>query len=524
MTDEVTDSNEKDGKTWLRRTLSKLLKREKRGDVIAAYVGEGARDVVIGKNIIKIGTLVIPTVPVLAILFVVVSALIFVAVNFLGPTKMDARFNVAVAEVGEMDAEGRMHRSEDGQLISKWMFDELVAANEKYEDSAVEIWHDSLSLLEKRVKLGMVSSKTPEDRAKAASELASKVDADVVIYGHLTPPESPAEFVLEFYVKPRVRGEANVTIGRYQLGEPIPIPENFDRTDTLAKEALGTRVANRAGALFWLLLGLREDLLGRSEEALAVFRQAEAELTHWKEQGEGKETLYFFIGRSALFLGRYEEAEEALERALQINPTYARAQIVLAGVDFRRVVSFLQSHDEEHPLQTEDMEQAINDVERAIDKYQKGLELAQESHEPLIEIIARLALASAYRLEGQGYFWLQDGVKANRFFELAIEEINPVLEPLADAKQHRILAQAYLYLGAAYTQQAEILRKQEDVAGSRALYEKARAAYAGCIGQGEKAPEDEFLQLDVIADAEQGCQHWDKVVEEILLTLEGGQK
>ena len=129
MTDETTDSSQKkDGKTWLRRTLSDLLKRGKRGDVVAAYVGEGAHDVVIGKNIIKIGTLVIPTAPVLAILFVVVSALIFVAVNFLGPTKMGARFNVAVAEVGEMDAEGRTHRSEDGELLSKWIFDELVAA------------------------------------------------------------------------------------------------------------------------------------------------------------------------------------------------------------------------------------------------------------------------------------------------------------------------------------------------------------------------------------------------------------
>jgi tetratricopeptide (TPR) repeat protein len=520
MTDETTGSSEKDGPTWLRRTLSNLLKREKRGDVVAAYVGEGARDVVIGKNIIKIGTLVIPTVPVLAILFVVVSALIFVAVNFLGPTKMDARFNVAVAEVGEIDAEGQMHRSEDGQLLSKWIFDELVAANGKYEDSGVEIWHDSMSLLEKRVKLGMVSGKTPEDRAKAASELASRVDADVVIYGHLTPPKSPAEFVLEFYVKPRVRGEANVTIGRYQLGEPIIIPENFDRTDTLAKEALGTRVANRASALFWLLLGLREDLLGRSEEALAIFRQAEEELTHWKEQGEGKETLYFFIGRSALFLGRYEEAEEALKKALQINPTYARAQIVLGSVDFRRVQSLLHP-PEERPLQPGDVERALNDVEQAIDKYQKGLELAQEYHEPLIEIIARLALASAYRLEGEAYFWLQNDVEANRFFELAVEEISPVLEPLADAEQYRILAQAYLSLGAAYTQQAEILRRQEDVTGSRALYEKARAAYAGCIEQEKKAPEDDILRSAIIAES---CRPWDKFAEEALLTLEGGQE
>jgi tetratricopeptide (TPR) repeat protein len=519
MTDETTGSNEKNGKTWPRRTLSDLLKRGKRGDIVAAYVGEGARDVVIGKNIIKIGTLVIPTVPVLAILFVVVSALIFVAVNFLGPAKMDARFNVAVAQVGEVDAEGRMHRSEDGKLLSKWIFDELMAANEKYENSGVEIWHDSLSLLEKRVKLGMVSGQTPEARAEAASELASKVDADVVIYGHLTPHESPAQFVLEFYVKPRVRGEANVTIGRYQLGEPIPIPESF-RTDTLAKEALGTRVANRAGALFWLLLGLREDLLGRSEEALAIFRQTEEELTHWKEQGEGKETLYFFIGRSALFLERYEEAEEALEKALSSNPTHARAHIVLGSVDFRRVQGLLLSH-EKQPLEPQELEQAIIRVEQTIEHYQKGVELAQESHEPLIEIIGRLALASAYRFQGQVHFLLQDSVEANHFFDLAIEEVNQVLDPLTEAKQYRILAQAYQNLGAAYTQQAQVLQIQGDVAGSRTRFEAARAAYAGCVEQGEKAPEDEILQLDVIADAEQGCQHWDEVVEEILLTLEG---
>lgn len=520
MTDEATSSSEKqDGKSWLRRTLSDLLKREKRGDVVAAYVGEGARDVVIGKNIIKIGTLVIPTAPVLAILFVVVSALIFAAVNFLGPTKMGARFNVAVAEVGEMDAEGRMHRSEDGQLLSKWIFDELVAANGKYEDSGVEIWHDSLSLLEKRVKLGMVSGKTPEDRAEAASELASKVDADVVIYGHLTPHESPAEFVLEFYVKPRVRGEANVTIGRYQLGDPIIIPENFDRTDTLAKEALGTRVANRASALFWLLLGLREDLLGLPEEALAVFQQAEEGLTRWKEQDEGKEILYFFRGRELLFLKRDVEAEEALEKALQSNPRYARAHIVLGSVYFLRAQNLLLAA--EQPLEPEDLERVNSNLEQAINNYQKGLELAEESQEPLMEIIARLALAMSYYRQGDTYFVLGDDVEANRFFNVAIEEINLVLDPLADEEQYRLLAQAYQSLGVAYSQKAEILRSQGDVTGSKTLFEKARTAYASCMDQEKRAPHDAILKEEIIMGL---CQPYDKDAEEALLELEGGQE
>jgi tetratricopeptide (TPR) repeat protein len=164
------------------------------------------------------------------------------------------------------------------------------------------------------------------------------------------------------------------------------------------------------------------------------------------------------------------------------------------------------------------VEQAVLDVERAIDGYQRGLEFAQEARDPLVVNIAHLALASAYRLEGEIYFWLQNDAEADHFFSLAIEQIIPVLTPLAEAGQYRILAQAYLSLGAAYTQQAEILRRQGDLAGGKALYEKARAAYAGCIEQEGNAPEDDILRSAIIAES---CKPWDKFATEALLALEG---
>lgn len=536
--DRADKPEKRDGRGWIRRTLDDLRGRGEDGDVIVGYVEEGAdrvaigkdivqsdgdaragageRRIAIGKNIIQIGTLVVPTVPVLAVLGVVVSALIFGAVNFMGPAKMPGDFNIAVAEIGELDAQGRVRPSEDGALLSRWMFNELVAANEAYGDSNLVIWHDSLSLLDKRVKLGTISGQKPKDRADAAADLAERVGADVVVYGHLTPPSSPADLVMEFNVRPSMRAEANVTIGRYQLGQPIPVPEPFDATDTLAKEALSSRVTGRAEALFWLLLGLRDDLLGRSQQALATFRQAEAELEVWREEpGGGSEILYFFIGRSALFLGEYEEAEAALQEALRIDPTYARAKIVLAGVDFRRVQDLLHPPDG-RAFQAEDVEPALAGVERAILVYQEGLELARESPEPLVEMIARLALASAYRMKGEIYFWLQEDAEANRFFERAIEEIQVVLVPLEEAEQVRILAQAHLYLGAAYTQQAEIARKEGRVEDSRALYEKAQAAYATCVAQEREAPNDDILRERIIADS---CQPWGDYVEEVLLTL-----
>jgi len=520
---QPVNPEEKDGKSWLRRVLPQFLRERGRGDVIAGSVGAGARGVAVGKNIIQIGTVVIPTVPVLILLLVVLAGTGLVAAKtFLGPTQMSGRFNVALADVGELDADGRMHGSALSQLFSGWMIDELVAANQKYVFSnRVEIWHDRLPLSEKRVRLGMIAGKTPEDRTKAALELANHINADVVIYGHLTPFKNPTEFVLEFNVSPRLGREAGVTIptfGRYQLGEPIQIPQNFSPTDTLAKEALAGRVANRATALFWLMLGLREDLLGRLNEAVAVYRQAEQVLTSWKDKGEGKEILYYFMGRALLFpqgdlfsLEHDAEAETAFQKALKSNPKYARAAIGLGSVYFRRAQNLAADKRLLEP----------KDLEKAIQAYDQALELAAESQEALMESIAHLARATAYRLQGDTYFHFRDDVQATHFFDLAIKETDLVLDPLAEARQYRLLAQAYLNLGTTYIQQADILREQGNGAGSKTLYEKAHTAYASCIEQGKRAPEDNYLVETIIGA---GCQPLEQLAEEAAFSLGGETK
>ena len=113
----------------------------------------------------------------------------------------------------------------------------------------------------------------PEERAQAAEALAGRIGADAVIYGHLEPAGDGAQFVQEFYVTPRLRPEANETIGRYQLGAPIPVPMDLIEADSLAKEAVAAQVGDRTQALYRLLLALREDLLGRHEQALAQLKQ-----------------------------------------------------------------------------------------------------------------------------------------------------------------------------------------------------------------------------------------------------------
>ena len=518
MADQAASPNSQEGQTWLKQALSRLRWRERHRDVIAAYVAEGARDVIVGKNIVKIGTLVIPTVPVLALLAVVVAALTFVAVQFLGPTEMSDIYNVAIADIGQIDERGRMVRSETGSWLSTWIYDELVAANEQHAASnRVTLWHDSLPITQKRPKLGRIEGQTAEARALAAQKLAGQINADVLVYGHLSPEQDNRSLVLEFYVSSRLRGEVDLTIGRYQLGDPVPIVAGFDPEDTLDREVVGRLVTRRASALFWLLLGLREDLLGRPAEALTVFEQAEAELPGWQEQGEGKETLHFFIGRAALFGQDDQLAEKALLRSLQSNPQYHRAQIALGSVYLWRAQSVLAATQETGPA---DVQRALKELDQTVAAYERGLELAQAAQEPMIEVIARLALGSAQTLEGQiHYVYLDDLASADHLFDAAIEQVSQAFDPLQLAGQDRYLAQAYDYVGTAYTQQAGVHHAQGNLDSSQSLYGRALEAYEQCVTLGENAGLRDEILSQRIAPL---CQEHAQVAREAMTALQGG--
>ena len=137
--EQPRDANAKDGKSWLSRVLRPFLGRKERGDVIAANVEEGARGIAIGKNIVQIGAVVIPTftIPILALLLLIAPGLTFLGwqqlsrptqirpTEVLGPTKMQGIYNIAVAQFGEQDAQGHVRPSENGQRLSRWVFEAL---------------------------------------------------------------------------------------------------------------------------------------------------------------------------------------------------------------------------------------------------------------------------------------------------------------------------------------------------------------------------------------------------------------
>jgi tetratricopeptide (TPR) repeat protein len=463
---------------------------------------------------VRIGPMAIPLVPLIGVPLLLLAVLGVLAFVLPGPAQMSERFNVAIADVAVLDDQGQVRRTDESQQLTRWIVESIEGANATSQRGNIALWHDGLPLTEKRTRLGAVAGRTAPERAQAAAKLAEKVNAHVVIYAHIDESQDPPQFGLEFFVAPRVRRESAAVIGRYQLGDPISIPEGFTQ-DPLAAESVGGRVEDRAALMFWLLLGLRDDLLGEPAQALALLRDAEAELTSLPERGEGKEHLYYLEGRAALFMNAYAEAEASLQKALGSNPDYARAQMALGSV-------YLDMAQTEQT--SEERLQDPSNLERAVANYQRALDLATQANEPLTEIIAHLALAGAYRLEAETLKSVAtpDFAAAGMLYEQAIDELRLVLEPLEQAEQYRLLAQAYATLGAAYLQHGQLLEIRGERPAAKAQYEAAQETYASCIAQGEKAPEDKLLRSEIIDHEQNGCQRWADATEDILSSFDGG--
>lgn len=137
-------------RSWWQRLRQRLPGRS--ADVIVATIGAGARDVVVGKNILRIGALVVPALPVVIAL---VAALLSTTLGlwlYLVPAAMPPGYvNIAIARFGRVDADGRIHTSADTDLIGRTLFatvrDEVRRLAPDYYG---QVWHDGMGLLKAR--------------------------------------------------------------------------------------------------------------------------------------------------------------------------------------------------------------------------------------------------------------------------------------------------------------------------------------------------------------------------------------
>ncbi len=448
--------------------------KKSNGDHISGNIGEGGRFVVVGKNIIQIGTLEIPKKWVIAVLLVLMIGF-SIAFRYLadlsphGSPVMRGAFNVAVAEFGAMDDHQRMQSSEVGKRLSSFVFQVLNKQSKNLSDNElVSFWHNDVPKTERGVEINSISGDSDRMQEEAANREALRINAHLMIYGNLN---QQSEFLPKFYVSNLFKGSDTV-LGQYALGDPIKI-------DRVHPELQQEEITEKTTVLFWLIKGLSSHNKNRPQEALKNF-----EVAADKWQGKGKEIVHFFLGQSALFPANWVETKPEFDRyvdrarkeftqALQLNPNYVRAQVGLGSV---YIVQANHQLNEDACVGADCANQVLEQfVEPAIREYEKALKLPKAPQDTAwSEGAVPLGLGIAYSLKGETALLKQNPSEATPLFEAAIAQIEKSLEVFTQKQEDRLLGQAYLALGNTYQQKAE-----SDPTQPQAL-EQAMKSYQKC--------------------------------------------
>ncbi|GAB4426015.1 MAG: hypothetical protein OHK0015_06540 [Chloroflexi bacterium OHK40] len=458
-----------------------------------------AQSVAVGRNIVQIGTLVLPLRFILALLALLGVAVVAVVFVLRGPTTMAGRgtFRIAVADFA-LDEGGDLRAAAEASRLSTRVYDTLRQQQARYvadyPAEVITLWHDSMGWREKGTTIGFIPGANAAEREANASRRLDELDADLLIYGYLDPA---GRVSLNFYISPALKteGAPGVLAGAYQLGEPAR-PE-------------GLALTTRAGALFWLLKGLQYDSLGEPERSLEVLRRGETLLPDWKEIGEGKEILYYFQGQAAVSslpaapdLAAVEErlayGEERFRRALAARPEFLRPAVLLGTVSYWRSLCLLGAVPACSPLPTggperaQTLSEAREQANLALERYQAALALAPASADAVwARAAAPSAVGSAFLLQGEIALQQGDRAAADEAYAATVEQISPVIA--AAAGDRRILGQSYLFLGTALWRRGMLAAAPAE---ALPLLREARAAFAACLDQGGAG--DELLEREVL--------------------------
>jgi tetratricopeptide repeat protein len=499
-------------KPSLLQRLRGLWARARSGDVIVANIGQGASDVVVGKNIIKIGTLVIPALPaVIALIVALVGGAAGLWIYLVPATMPPGAFNVAVAEFSQIDDQGRERVTTDSALISRTLFTtiqgELQALSADYR---AVVWHDSMSLLQKRVTIGAITGATVASRSAAACRRATELGADMIVYGVLDAGSSPALLRLQFCVRNPSRDRDMGNLAELQavdrLGGPVQVELPLSDVQSSVNPPLRVRTA----LLAKLVVGLRYELATNPNLSLSLKRAKAvfADALRYLEQQEGAATrenggdlVQYFIGRESFLLAQeqsaspneksssLEAARAALQQAIALNPQYARAWSALGSVYYARTQLLARPQR----LSTDDLAQAII-------AYQSAIAAAQAASDPAAEAEARLALALCEWLRGDSYLNQNpsDPVSAEAALTRADQQL-AAGAALIEPAQNRLHGYAAMARGLIAFERAQIALRAGDRDSSRAFFQQARDAFGQCIAAGQTDPGDQFLQRQLIA-------------------------
>ncbi len=477
-------------------------------------------DITVGKNIIKIGKIVVPI-----WMFVAIVTLPFVVAGLaywaFVPAKMQTnagQFNVAVAEFGALQ-NGKVQKSEEAQVLGRWVSEGLLSEKPVYDSAfgnPLQIWYDGLSPLAKRTTLGTIEGSSEHIRQGNAEELAIDVNANVVIYGVVEPmPDGRNALTIEFYVRPDLAAPIETHVGHYRVGDPIVLPPTFDPHNTGSGDSavLWEQVTTRGRAIAWLVRALDRERRGLRQEMVAVLERAEDNegsaatgRVKWPEKGAGKEVLYTLLGEAQLEIAYQDrtcaqpntaewvaKAETSFQKALTSNASYAFADMGMGNVFHQRAQCLLTTGTST----SETTGEALAFLDEAASHFQAAQRHAVSMPDPDYALrLARIGIAPIYRLQAVALGSSGQATEAATAIANAQAALGDNITALPSS-EHRLLAKSYLIQGNVYVLEAALERMQ-DKNQCRASLQSAITVYEQCEEEGKKVFQDVYLQETLI--------------------------
>jgi tetratricopeptide (TPR) repeat protein len=328
-------------------------------------------------------------------------------------------FNIAIAQFGEVTADGIQATERTRRFM-------ILLCH--YLDSETDLNNFGLEVHVDHKKMPVIT----EDAE--AEKLAQQVDADLVVYGNVTIVGDRGEFMPRFYVSGR---KSDIEVSGYnQLARPISF-----RTGDASEEELNRTLRTRAAILVNYVKGLVYlNVEKRNVEGAAYsFRQAVREAEKEQEPFVGQEVLYLMLSYAEKISGNYAEAQVNVEKALALNPNYARAFIGLGNIHYEQFLA----GDNDPVL-----------LDQAWDEYQMAMDATDRHANAYIDAKAMLGFGNIMTLRvrlGQGFDLLDRAVEYY-LFVVHRHEQQPKDEGLA-----RLAAYAYRNLGWVYDAQGDFV-------------------------------------------------------------------
>lgn len=234
------------------------------------------------------------------------------------PRKMTGNFNIAIAQFGEIQADGSVKPSAKAEKISSTLFNFL---DSEYRASGLGL---TVQVAHKNMPLIIEDSQ--------AEELAGKANADIVIYGNISVLGNQAEFSPRFYVAEQ--SDAKEMTGQNELAYPI----EFDISNLGSGNEVHTELRTRAEILFNFTKGLiyysKEDM----DAALRSVQTAISVAEKLPEPFKGEEALYLLAAKIKISQEDMEGANQMLDQALEMNRNYARAYLARGNIFYTQAI------------------------------------------------------------------------------------------------------------------------------------------------------------------------------------------